>query len=208
MLPRDHDIQNLALYAPKMAYGLIMGVPRVPYVGDIEAQFTSSAVNAQPVVESLENNLTQDTLIERVSFSLFQQNSFSGSPFQSLYFKDMKECSGVGVQVQVFGGPKYALNDGFTPLENIWDALAVTWPQGWPLFKQSNVKMSFVLLQTPTSVPFDVNVTLLGWQFLDKCLDDMSNDEARARLRKLGLVCPDPRDVLAPIAQLPSPTNQ
>jgi hypothetical protein len=191
MLPRDHDIKNLALYAPKMAYGLIAGVPRVPFIGDIQVQFTSSTVNSPPVVQSLENNLTEDTLIERVAFSLYQPNSFAGNPLQSLYLAQLKACTGVGVMVQVFGGPKYALNDIFTPLENIDDVLAVTWPNGWPLYKQSNVKMSFVLLQTPTSVPYDVNVTLLGWQFLDKCLDDMSEDEARARLRKFGFDVPD-----------------
>lgn len=198
MLPRDHDVKNLALYAPRLAYGMIAGVPRVPFVGDFEAQFTSSAVDAPPLVQSLQNNLTQDTLIERVSFSLFQQNSFPGNPLQSLYFAQLKACTGVGVMVQVYGGPKYTVNDTFTPLENIDDVLAVTWPNGWPLYKQSNVKMSFVLLQTPTSVPYDVNVTLNGWQFLDKAMDDMSDAEARARLRKLGIDTPDLTTLLKP----------
>ena len=46
---RSYDIQQLALYAPRMAYGLIAGVPRVPFVGDFLAQFTSSAILAPPV---------------------------------------------------------------------------------------------------------------------------------------------------------------
>ena len=198
MLPRDHDIRNLALYAPRMAYGLVAGVPRVPFIGDIQVEFDSSAVGAPPLVDSLENNLTQDTLIERVSFSLFQQNSFSGNPLQSLYFSQLKAASGVGVSLQVFGGPKYTWNDVFSPLENIADVLAVTWPNGWPLYKQSNVKMSFVLTQTPTSVPYDVNMTLLGWQFLDKSMDDMSDAEARCRLNKLGIETPDLATLLKP----------
>ena len=191
MQPKDTNIANLALYAPRIALGMIMGVPRVPFVGDFHLQFTAATVGAPPVIESLDNNLTQDTLIERISFSLFQENSFAGSPFQSLYFSQMKQASGVGVQMQVFGGPKYNVNDEFTPLENLADLFAITWPGGWPLFKQSNVKLAGVLLQAPTSTPFDVYVTLLGWQFLDKVLDDMSDEEARAQLRKLGLTAPD-----------------
>jgi len=191
MQPRDHNIQNLAWYAPRIAYGLIAGVPRVPFIGDLPIQFTSAAIDAPPVIAALENNLTQDVLVERIAFSLFQQNSFPGSPLQSLYFAQLKESTGVGVQMQVFGGPKYVINDVFTPLENLADVLAMTWPAGWPLEKQSNVKVEAVLLQTPTSVPYDVNITLLGWQFLDKCLDDMSDDEARARLKALGLTVPN-----------------
>ena len=190
MLPRDMNIENLAKYAPRVAYGLVAQVPRVPFVGDMHIQFTTNAVNAPPVVVALSNNLTQDTLIERVSFSLAQQNSFPASPFQSLYFSQLKQASGVGVRVDVYGGPKYAINDQFTPLENLADILAVTWPAGWPLAKQSNVKFSGILLQPVTSVPYDVYITLLGWQFLDKCLDDMSDSEARSRLTALGIPSP------------------
>lgn len=191
MLPRDQDIANLAIYAPRLAYAMIIGVPRVPFVGDLPVQFTTSSVDAPPVITSLDNNLTQDTLIERISYSVFQPQSFSGSVFQAQYFKDLKACTGVGVQLTVYGAPKYDINVTPTPLENIADVLAVTWPSGWPLAKQSNVKLSAVLLQTPTSVPYDVYVTLLGWQWLDKAMDDMSDSDARARLRSFGITSPD-----------------
>ena len=128
---------------------------------------------------------------------MFQQNSFPGSPFQSLYFSQLKAQTGVGIQMQVFGGPKYAVNDSFTELADFADVLATTWPQGWLLFKQSNVKVSAVLLNTPTSVPYDVNLTFLGYQILEKSIDDLSDKEARAKLRLLGLNSPD-LDVLLP----------
>lgn len=191
MQPKDDCVKNLALYAPRIAYAMIAGVPRVPLIADFPIQFSSATVDAPPVVASLQNNLTQDTLIERISYSLFQQNSFPGSPFQSLFFAQLKASTGVGALVQVFGGPKYNINDTFTPLENLADILAVTWPRGWPLYKQSNVKISAILTQAPTSVPYDVNITLLGWQFLDKAMDDMSDAEARRRLRLLGIDSPD-----------------
>ena len=189
----DIDIKNLALYAPKFAYGLVVGVPRVPFVVDVPIQFSSSVVNAPPVVQSFDNNLTQDTVITRVSYNLFQQNTFPGSPFQSLYFNQLKQSgqTGVGIQLDVYGGPKYSINDDFTDLGNLYDVLASTWPEGWPLAKQSNVKVSAILTQTPVSVPFNVTLTFLGIQLLDKSIDDLSDEECRKRLRTLGIDSPD-----------------
>lgn len=200
MQPRDMNVRNLALWAPKIAYGMVVGVPRVPFVADIPIQFSSSTVNAPPVVQNLQNNLTQDTVIERVAYNLFQQNSFPGSPFQSLYFNQLKQSgqTGVGVQMAVYGGPKYNVNDTFTDLGNLADVFAATWPEGWWLQKQSNVKISAILTQTPVSVPFNIVITLLGWQFLSKELDDMSDSEARDRLRKLGIETPDISIILRP----------
>lgn len=198
MIPRDHDIKNLALYAPKFAYAMLIGVPRVPFVDDIQLQFSSSTVNAPPVTANFDNNLTQDTLIERVSYNLFQQNSFAGSPFQSTYFNQLKQsgATGIGLRMDVYGGPKYAVNGTYTDLGNLSDVLAVTWPQGWPLYKQSNVKVSAILLNTPVSVPYDCTITFLGWQFLDKTIDDMSDADARSNLRKLGIETPDLQNLL------------
>jgi hypothetical protein len=191
MQPRDSDIRNLALYAPRFALAMIRGVPRVPFVGDFPISFSSATVEAPAVIAGLENNLTQDTLVERISFSLFQPESFSGSVFQAQAFAYLKESTGVGVKVDVYGGPKYSVNDTYTALENLWDVFAITWPQGWPLYKQSNVKMAAILTQTPASTPYDVNITLLGWQWLDKCMDDMSDAEAREELNKLKIYSPD-----------------
>jgi hypothetical protein len=189
----DESIRNLALYAPKLAYGLVVGVPRVPIVADIPLQFSSSTVNAPPVVQNLQNNLTQDTVIERISYNLSQPNTFPGSPFSSTYFNQLKQSghTGVGIQMQVYGGPKYAISDSFVDLGNLADVFAITWPSGWPLPKQSNVKVSAILTQTPVSVPFNVTITLLGWQLLDKTVEDISDSEARARLRKLNIDSPD-----------------
>jgi hypothetical protein len=198
MQPRDHDIRNLALYAPKIAFGMVAGVPRVPFLADIPIQFTSSAVDAPPIVASFDNNLVSDTIIDKVSFTLFQQNSFPGSPFQSLYFNQLKGQTGVGIKLDVYGGPKYAISDTPVDLANLFDVMAMLWPSGWPLFKQSNVRVAAVLFQTPVSVPYDVHILFNGFQFLDKVMDDMSDEEARCRLRKLGIDAPDLADLLKP----------
>jgi hypothetical protein len=192
-MEQHHNIHELALWSPKFAYGLVVGVPAVPFVVDVPIQFSSSVVNAPPIVQSFDNNLTQDTLIQRVSYNLFQQNSFPGSPFQSLYFNQLKQSgqTGVGVQIDVYGGPKYSINDDFTDLGNLVDVFAVAWPNGWKLFKQSNVKVSAILTQTPVSVPFNVTLTFMGIQMLDKSIDDLSDAECRKRLRTLGIESPD-----------------
>jgi len=193
MSPKDTSIRDLALWSPKLAYGMVVGVPRVPFVADIPLQFSSSTVNAPPVVANLQNNLTSDTMIERVSYNLFQPNSFPGSPFSSTYFNQLKQsgATGVGIQLQIFGGPKYITSDFFVDLGNLVDVFAVTWPSGWPLEKQQNIKVSAILTQTPVSVPFNVTLTFCGWQMLEKSIQDLSDQEARARLRKLGIDSPD-----------------
>jgi hypothetical protein len=196
MQPRDHDIRNLALYAPRIAYGMIVGVPRVPFVVDVPIQFTSSAVDAPPIVANFDNNLVSDTIIDDVQFTLFQQNSFPGSPFQSLYFSQLKQQTGVKITLDVYGGPKYATADTPVDLANFFNVYARLWPAGWPLYKQSNVKISAVLSQTPVSVPFDVNIQFNGFQFLDKVMDDLSDEDARCRLRELGFETPDLKKLL------------
>lgn len=200
MAPHIQNVKDLAIWAPKLAYGMIVGVPRVPFIVDIPIQFSSSTVNAPPVVGSFNNNLTQDTCIERVSYLLDQPNSFPGSPFQSLYANQKKQsgATGVGVQMDVYGGPKYSITSSFTDLGNLMDVLAVTWPNGWVLFKQSNVKVSAILTQTPVSVPFNVTISFCGWSLLEKSVEDLSDAEARARLRKLGIESPDLAILLNP----------
>ena len=106
---------------------------------------------------------------------------------------------GVGVMMDVFGGPKYGITGGnFIDLGNLMDVLAMTWPSGWPLEKQSNVRVTAILTQTPVSVPFNVTLTFCGWQLNDKQIDDMSDEEARKRLRKLGIESPDLAILLNP----------
>ena len=200
MLPdsRDARIADLILTAPRLAYGMIIGARRAPFVIDIPIQFSSSTVNAPPVVQSFQNNVSLDTLIERVTYNLDQPNTFPGSPFRSLYFNQLKQsgATGVGIQMDVYGSPRFTVSLDFVDLGNLFDVLAFTWPAGFELPKQSNVKLSAILTQTPISVPFNILVTFAGWQATDVSLDGLSDDDARERLRKLGFTVPDPKVLL------------
>jgi hypothetical protein len=202
MLPdsRDARIADLILIAPRLAYGMVIGVRRAPYTIDIPIQFSSSTVNAPPVVQSFQNNVSLDTIIERVAYNIFQPNTFPGSPFQSLYFNQMKQSwqTGIGIQMDVYGGPRYSVNLEFCDLGSLFDVLAVTWPAGWILPKQSNIKVSAILLQTPVSVPYNATLTFQGWQDVDDSLSALSDDDARERLRRLGFTVPDPKVLLRP----------
>jgi len=200
MLPdsRDARIADLILTTPRLAYGMIIGARRAPFVIDIPIQFSSSTVNAPPVVQSFQNNVSLDTLIERVTYNLDQPNTFPGSPFRSLYFNQLKQsgATGVGIQMDVYGSPRFTVSLDFVDLGNLFDVLAFTWPAGFELPKQSNVKLSAILTQTPISVPFNILVTFAGWQATDASLDGLSDDDARERLRKLGFTVPDPKVLL------------
>ena len=200
MLPdsRDARVHDLILTAPRLAYGIVIGVRRAPYTIDIPIQFSSSAVNAPPVVQSFQNNVSLDTIIERVAYNIFQPNTFPGNPFQSLYFNQLKQSgqTGIGIQMDVYGGPRYSVNLDFCDLGTLFDVLAVTWPAGWVLPKQSNIKVSAILLQTPVSVPYNVTLTFQGWQDCDDSLSGISDDDARDRLRRLGFTVPDPKVLL------------
>jgi hypothetical protein len=190
--PTPADVRNLALENPRAAYGIVVGVPRVPFVGNLVGQFLSAGTFAVPVVADLDTTIVQDTWIQRINYGLIQPNSpYVGSPFDSLSQTMFKFVPGISARVQVQSGPRYFLNQQFCPLENLADLLAVGWPAGWPLFKYQSVQAELILTNAPPSIPLVVTLTLLGWQFLDKSLDDLSDEEARRRLKIMGFDVPD-----------------
>ena len=178
---------------------MIIGARRAPYTIDIPIQFSSSAVNAPPVVASFQNNVSLDTVIERVTYNIcinrtrFQESRFRSAVLQS---DEAERTTGVGIQMDVYGGPRYSLNLTYTDLGSLFDVLAITWPNGWILPLQSNVKVSAILLQTPVSVPYQITLSFLGYQQVDDSLSGLSDDDARDRLRKLGFTVPDPKVLL------------
>jgi hypothetical protein len=190
--PVPINVRDLALQNPRAAYGIVVGVPRVPFVGNLVADFQSAATFAAPVVADLDTTIVQDTWIQRINYSIVQPNSpYIGSPFDSVSQAMFRYVPGISATLRVDSGPRYYLNQQPCPLENLADLLAVGWPAGWPLFKYQSVEGQFILTNTPPSVPLIVTVSLLGFQFLDKSLDDLSDEEARRRLKVMGFDVPD-----------------
>ena len=192
MQPHASLVRDMAMENPRAAYGIVVGVPRVPFVGNMVGNFQSNATFAVPVLGDLDTTIVQDTWIHRINYTLLQPNSpYIGSPFDSLSQYCFKQIPGISVMFQVQSGPRYYLNQQFSPLENVVDLMAQGWPSGWPLFKYQSIEAQFILTNPPPSVPLTVTVTLLGWQFLDKSLDDISDEEARRRLKVMGFDVPD-----------------
>ena len=167
--PSASDVRSLALENPRAAYGIVVGVPRVPFVGNLVASFQSAGTFAVPVIADLDTTVVQDTWIYRINYGIIQPNSpYIGSPFDSLSQTMFKFVPGVSTRIMVQSGPRYFLNQQFCPLENIADLLAAGWPAGWPLFKYQSVQAEVILTNAPPSIPLIVTMTLLGYQFVDK----------------------------------------
>lgn len=196
MEPKALNIQDLAVHDPVAAYGIMLGIPRIPISMNAQAIFSSFALNQVPVEGDLDTTIAQRTWIDNVTYSLQQPNIFSGNVFKTLYDAMLKAQPGVSLQIAVHSGPRYLVSPQYTPLENFDNLLASRWPAGWPLFKQQSVKVSFLLTQAPPAVspnapPYIVTLTFSGWQFLDHTLDELSADKAAECLRKMGFWVPD-----------------
>src|SRR5208283_4680368 len=82
--PVPTNVRELALSNPRAAYGIVVGVPRVPFVGNLVAQFQSAATFAVPVLADLDTTIVQDTWIQRINYGIIQPNSpYLGSPFDA-----------------------------------------------------------------------------------------------------------------------------
>jgi hypothetical protein len=189
-IPSAAGILDLAFWNPRAALGIIMGIPRVPIVMNAVAQFNSPSTNQVAVVGALDTTITQETWIQRVNYSIIQPNSFPGNIFKPMHDTYFKFVSGIQVQCQINSGPRYVTNIEPTPIEDFADLLACNWPSGWPLFCEQSIKVFFTLSQPPPSVPLIVTLSFLGWQFIDRCIDRISDEYARAELRKLGINSP------------------
>lgn len=196
MEPRALHIQDLAIYDPVAAYGIVLGIPRVPISLNASAIFSSFAVPQIPVEGDLDTTIAQRTWIDNITYSLDQPNCFAGNIFKPLYDAMLKAHPGVSTRVTVQSGPRYLVSPQYTPLENFANMFASRYPSGWPLFKQQSIKVDFLLTTPPPAVspngpPYNVTLTFTGWQFLDHTLDELSANKAAECLRLMGFWVPD-----------------
>jgi hypothetical protein len=189
-------IQDLAIWDPIAAYGMLLQIPRVPIAMSARATFSSLSV-PQPVVKgALDTTIATRTWIDNMSFDLSLPNAFSGQVFQTMYMSRLREHPGIEVRMVVYSGPKYVISINNTPISNLVNQFASRWPRGWCLYKQQQIGVDFDLIDPPTLTspngpPYSITLTFNGWQFLDPSLDDMGADVAAAQLRKMGFCVPD-----------------
>lgn len=196
MQPQAERIQDMALYDPVAAYGMALGIPRVPISMNCQAVFSSFAVPQPPINGDLDTTIATRTWVDQIAYSLQQPNVFSGNVFKTLYDAMLKQQPGISIQIAVHSGPRYLVSPAYTPIENFAYMFAARWPAGWPLFKQQSIKTSFLLTQPPPSIepsspPYSCVLTFSGWQFLDQTLDALSANDAAAQLTKMGFWLPN-----------------
>src|SRR5271166_3838013 len=150
MEPKALNIQELAIYDPVAAYGICLGIPRIPISMNCAGIFSSFAVPQIPVEGDLDTTIAQRTWIDNITYSLQQPNVFAGNIFKTLYDTMLKQAPGISCQIQVQSGPRYLVSPQFTPLENVAPLLQQHYPAGWPLFKQQSIEVNFML--TPGSL--------------------------------------------------------
>jgi len=193
MEPKAVGILDIALWDPIAAYGIITGMPRIPVQMNCTASFNSFSLDQIPVEGDLDTTICNRVWISRIDYSLALPNVFAGNIFKTLSDAMLRVGQpGVGVKCTVHGGPRYTITPNFTPLENFTNVITDMWPAGWPLYRNQSIKTEFVLTGSPPSTapnvpPYNITVTFTGWQFLDPTIDEMSVDDARARLHKMGV---------------------
>jgi hypothetical protein len=194
MEPTSIDLQRLALYDPIAAYGILLGLKRVPFHIPISATFSSFTVPQQAIQGNQTVTLAQRTWIEKINYSLALPNCFAGNIFKPQFDAYLKMHPGISVQLAVLSGPRYLTSPVFVALENMADMFNSSWPAGWPLDKLQALQMTFQLTQAPATAPnvppYNVEVVFTCWQFLDQTIDNVSEEEAREALRRAGLCTP------------------
>jgi len=177
---------------------MFLGIPRAPISFNISTQFSSLSVSPpQPSQEGdIDTTIATRTWIDNIEYSLQVPSIFPDQIFKPQFDAYLKHSPGINVQLTVLGGPRYVVCPSFTPLENLAPLFsAARWPAGWPLFKAQTVKAMFALTQSPGGAPsnlgpYNVTLTLNGWQFLDVSLDEISPQFAASQLRKAGFCLP------------------
>jgi hypothetical protein len=192
--PKPQYIQDLAIMDPIAAYGIVLGIPRIPISINASGSFSTAALDT-PIDAGLDTTIAQRTWIDNMQYSVQQPNVFPGNIFKTLYDACLRQVPGIGIQCIVHSGPKYLVSLEYTPLENFVNLISSRWVSGWPLYKQQNIEVSFILLQgypatEPNAPPYNVTLTFNGWQFLDHSCDELSVDVCACKLRELGFWVP------------------
>lgn len=188
-------IADLAVTNPKVAYALVLGVPRAPILLNLHASFATGAPNT-PIEADLAT-LTDDVWIRDVVYTVQRPNAYLGNILKEQSDFYNQAIPGVSVKIIAGTGPKYLLSPDFVPLQNLAAIFERDWKGGWTLDAYSILHAEFVLTKTlfdapgNSEIPYDVDITFHGIQFFDRFLQKITDQDARDCLRKMGFWVPD-----------------
>lgn len=189
------SLQELALTDPVAAYGRLLGLQTRPVTLNVQASFSSFALNQIPISQPLDQIISRRTWVDNLTFELQLPNAFVGNILLPDALMKMKASPGVSVRTTVMSGPRYLITDTFTPLENFVNVISSRWQAGWQIYKNQQVKTDFMLTAIPfndpsNTPPYVVTLTYNGWQFDDMSLtmDEISCDQAQNELCAAGVL--------------------
>jgi len=201
-------IRDIAWWDPVAAYGILLGIPRVTvtlncvgtFLNTVNGGITPKVQDFAPVT-AVSEPVHQRTWIDRVDFSLNTPEFFPDLPLTSLVQAMLKHQPGVNVRASVEPEPRYVVANKSTPLENFVNLVCDHWPAGWLLNKTQFIRLEYTLTNQPFQItpgalgeitippsPYIITTTFTGWQFLDPTINKVSRADARARLRKMGVL--------------------
>jgi hypothetical protein len=118
MQPKAQGIADIAMIDPIAAYGILLGVPRIPITINAAGSFSSFALDQDPIEAGLDTTISTRTWISNIQYSLQVPNCFTGSIFKPQFDGWLRSQTGVGIRMTVQSGPRYMVSPKFTPLEN------------------------------------------------------------------------------------------
>jgi hypothetical protein len=199
-------IRDIAWWDPVAAYGILLGIPRVTvtlncvgiFLNTSEGSIAPKVQDFAPVT-AVSEPVHQRTWIDRIDYSLTTPQFFPDLSVTSLVQAMLKHQPGVNVRVSVEPEPRYVVSNKSTPLENFANLVCNNWPAGWILFKTQFIRLEYTLTNQPFQItpgivgeilpsPYIITTTFTGWQFLDPTINKVSRSDARARLRKMGVL--------------------
>jgi len=185
--------QMLAAGSPRLALAKALGLPMAPWMINCRATFADTSTSNVPNVGS-DVKITQDTVIDTMLFRISNQSvTANQNQFQAQSDWYYNFQSSIEATLDVTGTPRYPVAPEFMPLVNLADAFNGDSKagNGWILTYQNALKMSFNAKVTIPVAPIEVVVTFRAWTPIWDEQVHMTNREAFARLKEIGLVLPE-----------------
>lgn len=188
-------ISVIAGYFPQFACALYDGVELRPNLRTLQATFASTAVNTF-VETSFDEQLSSFALFAGATVLIDPTNNIPGNPLKTLSDAAQVIASGIALTITVRGrGDDYTPVPTPTPISMIPRVLNPTvglWAWDMP----DNVKARFVIFNPPPVAPFTVWCVLGFYQLASSgraYMTGLTREDARARLRKVGILPPLPQ---------------
>lgn len=206
----NYDRRLIARHNPRLAYILeCLRIPLAPVMYPVPVIFTTQGLPANPLRGTLPRPMSSDMWIVALEYTIRASLYLAGSPFKPLYDEYTKKNPYVDVFMQFYGAASLNEDNRITtvpmPLETVAKAAGNPDPYHsgvgcWHVIqKDQDLWVDFWMKRAlqATEVPYEVTITVKGYQIDGCCLKDIRLDKAKACLLKMGLLQPEDACALA-----------